>query len=340
MNVKRAHQPKRDTMSLAVKQVNKGTNITLQVPSSKAGAVLRAIGCALDGLPYTPSAERKTARRTKRGGRKQRERKARKLVHSTVVTPLAAPATKLAQTCAVVVCPDTKPLNNPSKNNKRTLLKESDRASTSRNINSRTSAPGVITQSKCEAGAPVKLSAAVEQTENHALHPQVKRRVDAELNQLDHIAQLTEQWLVLSRPFNSVTTVCQGRQLTPGIYYDKRNVVEMFPSPKHRTHLFVNRSSQRCTDKDCPHFQKLAEHPEAQWRQKRWVYVETLKCSDPPRYEEIETVQHDDKHYVKCSASCRCAGRSNREYRVCTDLLRETLKLGTTLPVEGKPRVR
>jgi hypothetical protein len=36
----------------------------------------------------------------------QRERKARKLVHSTVVTPLAAPATKLAQTCAVVVCPD------------------------------------------------------------------------------------------------------------------------------------------------------------------------------------------------------------------------------------------
>jgi ABC-type sugar transport system substrate-binding protein len=46
-------------------------------------------------------------------------------------------ATKLAQTCAVVVCPDTKPLNNPSKNNKRTLLKESDRASTSRNINSR-----------------------------------------------------------------------------------------------------------------------------------------------------------------------------------------------------------
>jgi hypothetical protein len=76
----------------------------------------------------------------------------------------------------------------------------------------------------------------------------------------------------------------------------------MFPSPKHRTHLFVNRSSQRCTDKDCPHFQKLAEHPEAQWRQKRWVYVETLKCSDP----KISIAKVAEADYESILAKINC----------------------------------
>lgn len=91
---------------LDVTKTRFGSRICLEVPQPKLGAVLRAIGAALDGLPFNPSRESKSRRRGKRGGVRNRERGTQMKVHVKHGTSEDSPATNVEIPArSPLVCP-------------------------------------------------------------------------------------------------------------------------------------------------------------------------------------------------------------------------------------------
>jgi len=93
------------SQQLEITKTRMGSRLCLEVPQRKLGAVLCAIGSALDGHPWTPYRDGKSRSRGRRGGKNTREKGVGKVVHENGTSPSTSLATKQPSLPdGVVVC--------------------------------------------------------------------------------------------------------------------------------------------------------------------------------------------------------------------------------------------
>ncbi len=289
-------KPTRDNTFELTKAMG-GSKICLIVPQRKLGAVLSAIGAALDGLPWNPPRSAKNRTRGRRGGRRNREREVSKVVSESCALESSIPATNSAgkqpvkMVCSKPATPTIHPVLDTEKVSRTTSARKSASkmaASPAPYAGSSSESDHTHTTSTGSVGVPQSLPArkGPQQNENLGLAglvtlPKLDERTEA-INTMRRVLKEARNRIhVPSKPVIPKDVRKPDKNEYGGFFgkpmADYQVALEKYNANSRELTLAMSRSLDRKALQD------------------RWDL-------------------HDSEHFKVCNTDCKCDARSSAEY--------------------------